>query len=263
MRGTTRETGYSILVMVDITERKHAQQKLDELLALEQAERRDAEQARVEAEAANRAKDHFLAMISHELRSPLQGIVGRVEIIRHGVDRQQQEQALAAIDRAVARQARLVKDLLDISSIVSGKIQIEHRLVNPARIAQRAVQAAMPAAREKRLELSADVAESRNVLGDEDRLALVVNNLLNNAIEFTPDGGSIRSDAHPSKAGLRSELRTAAKGSRQSLFRNCLSASTKLIQASRSATAGWDWDSRSLARWWNCTAEQSRRPASA
>ncbi len=131
MRGTTRETGYSILVMVDITERKHAQQKLDELLALEQAERRDAEQARAEAEAANRAKDHFLAMISHELRSPLQGIVGRVEIIRHGVDRPQLEQALEAIDRAVARQAKLVKDLLDISSIVSGKIQIEHRLVSP------------------------------------------------------------------------------------------------------------------------------------
>ena len=192
MRGTTRETGYSILVMVDITERKHAQQKLDELLALEQAERRDAEQARAEAEAANRAKDHFLAMISHELRSPLQGIVGRVEIIRHRVDRQQQEQALAAIDRAVARQARLVKDLLDISSIVSGKIQIEHRLVNPARIAQRAVQAAMPAAQEKGLELSAEIAESGNVLGDEDRLEQVVSNLLSNAIEFTPDGGSIR-----------------------------------------------------------------------
>jgi two-component system, chemotaxis family, CheB/CheR fusion protein len=97
-------------------------QKLDELLALEQAERRDAEQARVEAEAASRAKDHFLTMISHELRS-LQGIVGRVEIIRRGVDRPQLEQALEAIDRAVARQARLVKDLLDISSLASGEIR--------------------------------------------------------------------------------------------------------------------------------------------
>jgi CheY-like chemotaxis protein/anti-sigma regulatory factor (Ser/Thr protein kinase) len=82
--------------------------------------------------------------------------------------------------------------LLDISSIVSGKIQIEHRLVNPARIAQRAVQAAMPAAQEKGLELSAEIAESGNVLGDEDRLEQVVSNLLSNAIEFTPDGGSIR-----------------------------------------------------------------------
>ena len=191
MRGTTRKTGYSILVMVDITERKHAQQRLDELLALEQAQRRDAEQARAEAEAANRAKDHFLAMISHELRSPLQGIVGRVEIIRRGVDRPQLEQALEAIDRAVARQARLVKDLLDISSLASGEIQIEHRLLNPTRVAQRAVQAAMPAAREKRLELSAELAESGNVLGDEDRLEQVFNNLLSNAIEFTPDGGAI------------------------------------------------------------------------
>jgi PAS domain S-box-containing protein len=191
MRGTTRETGYSILVMVDITERKHAQQKLDELLALEQAERRDAEQARAAAEAANRAKDHFLAMISHELRSPLQGIVGRVEIIRHGVDRPQLEQALEAIDRAVARQAKLVKDLLDISSIVSGKIQIERRLVSPARIAERALQAAMPTVRQKRLELSTEISESGNVLGDEDRLEQVFTNLLNNAIEFTPDGGAI------------------------------------------------------------------------
>jgi PAS domain S-box-containing protein len=191
MRGTTRETGYSILVMVDITERKRAQQKLDELLALEQAERRDAEQARAEAEAANRAKDHFLAMISHELRSPLQGIVGRVEIIRRGLDRQQLESNLAAIDRAVARQARLVKDLLDISSIVSGKIHIHHRLVNPIRIAQRAVDAAMPAAQEKRLELSAELTESGNVLGDDDRLEQVFSNLLSNAIEFTPEGGTI------------------------------------------------------------------------
>jgi signal transduction histidine kinase len=191
MRGTTRETGYSILVMVDITERKVAQQKLDELLALEQAERRDAEQARAEAEAANRAKDHFLAMISHELRSPLQGIVGRVEIIRRGVDRPQLEQALEAIDRAVARQARLVKDLLDISSLLSGEFQIERRLLNPARVAQRAVQAAMHAARKKRLELSAELPESGNVLGDEDRLEQVFSNLLSNAIEFTPQGGVI------------------------------------------------------------------------
>jgi signal transduction histidine kinase len=77
------------------------------------------------------------------------------------------EQALEAIDRAVARQARLVKDLLDISSLVSGEIQIEHRLLNPTRVAQCAVQAAMPAAREKRLELSAELAESGNVLGSK------------------------------------------------------------------------------------------------
>jgi diguanylate cyclase len=91
----------------------------------------------------------------------------------------------------VARQARLVKDLLDISSLVSGEIQIEHRLLNPTRVAQCAVQAAMPAAREKRLELSAELAESGSVLGDEDRLEQVFNNLLSNAIEFTPDGGAI------------------------------------------------------------------------
>ena len=192
MRGTTRETGYSILVMVDITERKRAQQKLDELLALEQAERHDAEQARTEAEAANRAKDHFLAMVSHELRSPLQGIVGRVEIIRRGVDCEQLEQALSAIDRGVEKQVRLVKDLLDISSIVSGRVQIEHRLVSPVRVAQRAVQAATLAAKAKRLELSADLPDCGNVLGDEDRLEQVFSNLLSNAIEFTPEGGTIK-----------------------------------------------------------------------
>jgi signal transduction histidine kinase len=87
------------------------------------------------------------------------------------------EQALEAIDRAVARQDRLVKDLLDISSLASGEIQIEHRLLNPTRVAQRAIQAAMPAAREKRLELSAELAESGSMLGDEDRLEQVKSRL--------------------------------------------------------------------------------------
>ena len=192
----TRAQLHSIIEDLEVSN-----QQLKSANALEQAIRRDAEQARTEAEAANRAKDHFLAMVSHELRSPLQGIMGRVEIIRRGVNREQLKQSLAAIDRGVAKQVRLVKDLLDISSVVSGNVRIEHRPMNPVRVAQRAIRAATPAAVAKRQELSADLTESGNVLGDEDRLEQVFSNLLSNAIEFTPEGGAIKvrcasSDGH-------------------------------------------------------------------
>jgi signal transduction histidine kinase len=130
-----------------------AQRKFEALSALEQASRHDAERARAESEADSRAKDHFLAMVSHELRSPLQGIVGRVEIIRSGVDREHLNQALAAIDRGVEKQVRLIQDLLEISSIVGGKVRIDRRPMNPVHAARRAIQAAMPAARAKRQEL--------------------------------------------------------------------------------------------------------------
>jgi signal transduction histidine kinase len=186
-----------------------------------------------------------------------------VEIIRHRVDRQQQEQALAAIDRAVARQARLVKDLLDISSIVSGKIQIEHRLVNHARIAQRAVQAAMPAAQEKGLELSAEIAESGNVLGDEDRLEQVVSNLLSNAIEFTPDGGSIRLRCASIEGRIEIRIEDSGEGIAPEFISKVFERFSQADPTIARRHGGWDWDLRSLAPWWNCTAEQSRRPAPA
>jgi len=169
-----------------------AQRKCDALWALEQTSRHDAERAMAESEANSRAKDHFLAMVSHELRSPLQGIVGRTEIIRSGVDREHLEQALAAIDRGVAKQVRLIQDLLEISSIVGGKVRLDRRPMNPVHAAWRAIQAAMPAARAKCQELSADLTESGNIFGDEDRIEQVFSRLLNNAIEFTPQGGTIK-----------------------------------------------------------------------
>lgn len=172
-----------------------AQRKFEALSALEQASRHDAERARAESEADSRAKDHFLAMVSHELRSPLQGIVGRVEIIRSGVDREHLNQALAAIDRGVEKQVRLIQDLLEISSIVGGKVRIDRRPMNPVHAARRAIQAAMPAARAKRQELGADLTESGNVFGDEDRMEQVFSKLLNNAIEFTPQGGTIKAQS--------------------------------------------------------------------
>src|SRR5579872_1492151 len=176
-----------------------AQRKLEVLSALEQTSRQDAERARAESEANSRAKDHFLAMVSHELRSPLQGIVGRTEIIRGGVDREHLDQALAAIDRGVAKQVRLIQDLLEISSVVDGKVRLDRRRMNPVHAARRAIQAAMPAAGAKGHELSADLTESGDIFGDEDRIEQVFTKLLNNAIEFTPPGGTIKAQSTCSK----------------------------------------------------------------
>lgn len=150
--------------------------------------------ARDEVARANRAKDEFLATLSHELRSPLNVIAGWVNLLQnHQLDREQSDRGLAIIERNVKAQIRLIEDVLDISRIVSGKLRIEPQPVSMRSIVKAACDGLRPAAEAKglRLEVPEPDPDGCVVEADAERLQQVIGNLLSNAIKFTPSGGRI------------------------------------------------------------------------
>ena len=181
----------------EVMERRRAEVALREVQAtLEQrVEERTAAlaEAREQAEAANRLKDEFLATVSHELRSPLNSIVGWLHVLGNApLDGPQARNAIERIRRNVDVQTRLISDLLDLSRIVTGKLRLEMRRLDPVLLLEDAVQSHRAAAAAKRIELHL-TAEPAGVLiaGDPDRLGQVVSNLLANALKFTPEGGRV------------------------------------------------------------------------
>ena len=171
----------------DISERKQAEAAREVLLAL-------TEQARREAEAANRAKDEFLAIVSHELRSPLNVILGWVSILRkEDLATERMRRGVDTIQRSTESLAQIVDDLLDVSRIVSDKLQLEAEIVDLSAVAQTAVDTARLAADATGLRLTASIAPAcGSVRGDAGRLQQIIANLLANAVKFTPRGGEVR-----------------------------------------------------------------------
>jgi signal transduction histidine kinase len=163
-------------------------------LVLELARLHEAEQAaRSIAEQLNEAKDHFLATLSHELRTPLTSILGWVRMLRlQRDDPTVRAKAIDSIERNAVLQARLVDDLLDVSRIVAGKLQLDCRPIDVAGIALAAADAMRPAAETKKILLDVAVDAAATVYGDPARLQQVIGNLLTNAIKFTPEKGEIR-----------------------------------------------------------------------
>src|SRR6185369_10006084 len=146
-----------------------------------------------EAQEANRTKDRFLAMVSHELRSPMNAVVTWAHLLRSGrLDDAKSKRALAAIERSSQLQARLIEDLLDVSRISSGKLHLERALVDLRGIVEGAIDVVRADADTKRIRLVlvADV-ERAMVQGDAARLQQVLGNLLVNAVKFTPEGGMV------------------------------------------------------------------------
>jgi len=151
-----------------------------------------AEAARLEAQTANAAKDQFLATLSHELRSPLNVMLGWTQMLRSGqMSEESTTRGWDILERSVRLQTKLIDDLLDVSRIIAGKLRIEKRRVDLATIVGLAVDAALPAARSREIQLSAAIAPSLPVDADPHRLQQVVSNLLTNALKFTPEHGSI------------------------------------------------------------------------
>jgi signal transduction histidine kinase/ActR/RegA family two-component response regulator len=167
-------------------ELRESEKKRSELLESERS-------ARVQAEAANRMKDEFLATVSHELRTPLTAILGWANLARSNeMGAEGTQRALETIERNAKAQAQLVEDLLDMSRIISGKLRLDTRPLYLSAVLDTALDAVRPAAQAKGIELVRDYQPGMGrVHGDQDRLQQVVWNLLSNAIKFTPKGGRV------------------------------------------------------------------------
>jgi PAS domain S-box-containing protein len=153
----------------------------------------DNAQLYVAAQEANRAKDEFLATLSHELRTPMTAILGwaRMLTMEEEHDPALIASAVTAIERSAIAQAQLIDDLLDVSRISSGKLHLSLEDVDINEIVRGALESARPAANVKRVHIDATLSGAPHAVGDPNRLQQIVWNLVNNAVKFTPAGGRI------------------------------------------------------------------------
>jgi len=182
-------------VAIDVTEQVLARKRLEEAAAEREVLIVRAEKARAEAEAANRSKDEFLAMLGHELRNPLAPIVTALHLLRLRAGTVG-ERERAVIERQVKHLASLVDDLLDISRITRGKIELRKERLELAEVVAKAIEMASPLLEQRRHHLEVKVPGHGLVVdGDRTRLAQVILNLLTNAAKYTDTEGRITVEA--------------------------------------------------------------------
>ncbi|HTL31347.1 MAG TPA: CHASE domain-containing protein [Tepidisphaeraceae bacterium] len=194
-----RKDGSSLWAIASISLLHDAAGNPSSLLAVQQdiSDRKLAEmqvRERTEAaERANRLKDEFLATLSHELRTPINAVLGWAQLLRtSSMQGAELQRGLDTIERNAHTQAQLIEDLLDVSRIISGKLRLDVRPIDLAPVVANAVDALRPAADAKEIRLDQIVDPSAGpVSGDPDRLQQVIWNLLSNAIKFTPRGGKV------------------------------------------------------------------------
>ncbi|MGE5659994.1 MAG: PAS domain S-box protein [Actinomycetota bacterium] len=177
---------YCLGMIENITDRKQIEAERDELLHRERL-------AREQAESANHCKDEFLAMVSHELRSPLNTILGWSQLLRvQKYEESAMMRALEVIERNARAQLKLIEDLLDVSQIIRGELRLNLDLVNLTGTLTAVTDEVRPLAVAKNITVEFKNAPTEVwVAGDPNRLQQVVWNLLSNAVKFTPEGGSI------------------------------------------------------------------------
>ena len=165
-------------------------------IALERSELMvSLQQQTAELTQVNRLKDEFLAALSHELRTPLNPILGWTRMLMsQKLSPAKAAEALEIIERNACQQAALVKDLLDVSSIIQGKMNLEFHLVDLALTLNQAIKTVQFAAQAKGITITLHGLPALSVIGDRDRLQQVFWNLLSNAIKFTPNQGSVEVD---------------------------------------------------------------------
>jgi PAS domain S-box-containing protein len=180
-----RLLGYSKL-MKDITHKRRTEIEREQLLQSERA-------ARSEAERSGRMKDEFLATLGHELRTPLNAILGWAQVLGRADGVQPElSDGLKVIERNARAQAQIIEDLLDMSSIISGKVRLEMQRVDLASIIDASIEAIRPTAEAKEIDLRVALDRpAEAVSGDPNRLQQVFWNLLTNAVKFTPKGGRV------------------------------------------------------------------------
>ncbi len=172
--------------MIDITDRKQAEQEREQLLEREQA-------ARADAEVANRMKDEFLGTLSHELRTPLNAILGWTQLLRsRKFDQATTGRALETIERNTRSLTQLIEDVLDVSRIIRGTLHLSMDQIKLVPLVEAAIDTVYPAAQAKEISIKCKFdPKVELVVGDANRLQQVVWNLLSNAVKFTPKGGRV------------------------------------------------------------------------
>ena len=167
---------------------QHAAQAIDRARLYEATQ-----QARADAEAANRSKDDFLSIVSHELRTPLSAVLGWASMLRsHTLDEARAPRAIEAIFNNATRQVHLIDELLDVSRIVAGRASMDVRVVDLTERVSAAVETILPVAEAKGVDVRLEPGPGRPyVSADPHRLEQVFVNLLGNAVKFTPAGGQV------------------------------------------------------------------------
>lgn len=191
----------------EIEKRKEYESVREELLSREQTARKDAE-------VANRLRDEFLATVSHELRAPLNSIMGWGRLLETGnLDEDMNRKALETIIRNAEAQNRLIEDLLDVSRIITGKLRVEAINVKPIVFVEAALESVRPAAEAKgiKLEIKEDAGVS-HISGDPNRMQQVIWNLLSNAIKFTPNGGGVRVEIEQTDGHVEIKVKDTGMG---------------------------------------------------
>jgi two-component system, chemotaxis family, CheB/CheR fusion protein len=192
----------------DITDRKRAEEELN-------AAKDSAEQAKAAAEQANRTKDHFLAVLSHELRTPLTPVVMGVSMLQDRPDLDpSMRETLEMVRRNVEMEARLIDDLLDVTRIARGKIELHRHPVELCTVIHRAIEVCKPDIEARRLHFGVDLglAAPYWVEADVARLQQVFWNLLKNAIKFTPHGGCVGIRCRPDNDHVSVEVNDSGIG---------------------------------------------------
>src|SRR4029079_19534115 len=186
MRSGLGEPQCYVSIKRDITARKKTEEKLAQLLVRDRA-------ARADAEKANRLKDEFLATLSHELRTPLNAVIGWSRILKAGrLDNESSTHAIEVIERNAWAQKQIIEDILDVSRVITGKLQLHLGPVDLISVVMAALDAVRPALEVKDIKIQTHFQEGLKIIaGDCDRLQQVVWNLLSNASKFTPVGGTV------------------------------------------------------------------------
>jgi len=214
VRSRAGETTGKVVVLRDVTERRHAELALRESEARYRAVIEEREQLLVRAEEANRLKDEFLATLSHELRTPLTAVLGWTRmLVRAEVQPERVAHALGVIERNAVAQARLVDDLLDISRITGGRLRLKMAKADVSALVREALDAIGPSADAKRITIDVRLINPVPLITvDPERLQQVIWNLLTNAIKFTPEAGTVTVSVAPASAGVELTVSDTGRG---------------------------------------------------
>lgn len=189
------------------TERRRAEEERADLYKRETA-------ARAEAEEANRLKDEFLATLSHELRTPLNAVIGWSRMLASGrLDRDSSSHALEVIERNAWAQKQIIEDILDVSRVITGKLQLNLNPVDLVTVVDAALDAVRPAMEAKEIKIGTIIdANLKMISGDPDRLQQVIWNLLSNAAKFTPNGGRVEISVSQTTAHVQIQVKDNGPG---------------------------------------------------